>query len=224
MDYYFVAKNKNGGLVGQLTLDEIARRFHEGELPGQYVAAASTGSSYAEFMQSGTATWVPVDELVANPHAKPRQIHLEAAAAQSRGAFVKRYLDLYRAARLLVTLGASVKTVGIVVGAIIFLFWLIVGFFVLSQTQPSSPFGPSPTAQSTAQTVTFLICLVIGTVFGALVGGLFFLLGVVISALGQLLMTQADSAVHTSPFLTHEERAAAMSLPYTTEAAAASAG
>jgi hypothetical protein len=69
-------------------------------------------------------------------------------------------------------------------------------------------------SQSTAQTATFFVCILIGAVFGALVGGLFFLLGVLISAQGQLLKAHADSAVHTSPFLNNEERAIAMSLPY----------
>jgi hypothetical protein len=151
--------------------------------------------------------------LVINPQAQPRQIHLKAEAAQARGAFIKRYLDLYRTARLLIGLGTSVKTVGIVLGAIVFFFWLIVGFLTFLQTQPTSPFGPSSGTQSAAQAVSFFVCLIIGIVFGALVGGLFFLLGVLISAQGQLLLAHADSAVHTSPFLSNEERAAVMSLP-----------
>jgi hypothetical protein len=52
-----------------------------------------------------------------------------------------------------------------------------------------------------------------GAVLGALVGGLFFLFGILISAQGQILLAQADSAIHTSPFLTEEEKAKAMSLP-----------
>lgn len=142
-------------------------------------------------------------------------VESQADGAKSRSAFVKRYLDLYRAARLLIALGSTVKTIGIVAAIIIFVFWFIVGILAVSQTQPSSPFGPSPTTQSAAQTVTVFVCIIIGAVFGALVGGLFFLLGVLISAQGQLLMAQADCAVHTSPFLSGEERAAAMSLPYT---------
>jgi hypothetical protein len=35
-----------------------------------------------------------------------------------------------------------------------------------------------------------------------------------ISAQGQTLLAQADAAIHTSPFLTEEEKAKAMSLPY----------
>jgi hypothetical protein len=149
------------------------------------------------------------------------RVAAESGGAKSPSPFVNRYLDLYRAARLLVGLGITVKIVGVVAAIVIFLFWFIVGAAAASQTPSSSPFGPSPATQSAAQTVTFFVCVVIGAVFGALVGGLFFLLGVLISAQGQLLMAHADSAVHTSPFLSNEERAAAMSLPYVAPATAA---
>jgi hypothetical protein len=135
-----------------------------------------------------------------------------AGRSPSHTGVIKRYLDLYRTARLLIGLGTTVKTVGVVLGAIVFIFWLVIGFLALSQTQPSSPFGPSPAAQSSIQTASFFVCLVIGTVFGALVGGLFFLLGVLISAQGELLTAHADSAVHTSPFLSNDQKAIAMSL------------
>jgi hypothetical protein len=152
-------------------------------------------------------------------------VSVEASVASSglhsRSPFVARYLDLYRTARLLVGLGTTVKGIGIVAAIVIFLFWLIVGFVALSQSPASSPFGPSPATESAAQTVTFFVCIVIGAIFGALVGGLFFLLGVLISAQGQLLKAHADSAVHTSPFLSDEERAAAMSLSYTATTTAA---
>jgi len=143
---------------------------------------------------------------------------LQSDSAKSRSPFVKRYLDLYRASRLLVALGTTVKTIGIVAAIIIFLFWFIVGIAAASETS-SSPFA----AQSSAGAVSFFVSTIIGVIFGALVGGLFFLLGVLISAQGQLLMAHADSAVHTSPFLSDEERAAAMSLPYTAPTTAGTA-
>ena len=143
--------------------------------------------------------------------------------AGSRNPFVRRYIDLYRASKLLVGLGATIKGIGLVGAVLIFLFWLIVGFIALLQTPSASPFGPGQATESAGQTIAFFFCVVIGTVFGALVGGLFFLLGVLISAQGQLLKAHADSAVHTSPFLTDEERAVAMSLPYTVPAIAAAA-
>jgi len=138
-----------------------------------------------------------------------------ASVAAGRNPVVNRYVDLYRTAHVMTGLGTSVKTVGIVVAIIIFFFWFIIGITAASQTS-SSQFA----AQSSAGTVSFFVSTIIGIIFSALVGGLFFLSGVLISAQGQLLLAHADSAVHTSPFLNDKERAAAMSLPYTTAATA----
>jgi hypothetical protein len=137
-----------------------------------------------------------------------------AEGASNSKPSIKRYLDLYRVARLLIALGTTVKGVGVVLAIIIFLFWLVVGFIASSQTQPSSPFGPSRANAATIQIGSLFAFIVLGLVSAALVGGLFFLLGVLISAQGQLLLAQADSAVHTSPFLTDKEKATVMSLPY----------
>ena len=150
----------------------------------------------------------------AHQNRNERERFVSASFGTGNNPAINRYLDLYRAARLLTALGTTIKTVGIILAAIIFSFWFIVGIAAVSQSQPSSPFGPSTATQSAAQTVTFFICIIIGAVFGVTVGGLFFLLGVLISAQGQLLLAHADSAVHTSPFLNNEERAAAMSLPF----------
>src|ERR1044072_2868622 len=130
--------------------------------------------------------------------------HGSSSPLHSNATFVNRYRDLYRAASLLRGLGATVKTIGIVVAIVILFFWFIVGITTASETSSSQFTGA----------VGFFVCMIIGVVFGALVGGLFFLLGILISAQGQLLMAHADSAVHTSPFLSDVERAAAMSLPY----------
>ena len=85
-------------------------------------------------------------------------------------------------------IGETVKVIGIVVGSIIL-------------------FGGLVFAGSAGVAVLFL-----GAVVGALYGGIIFLLGLLISAQGQMLLVQADSAVHTSPFMTNEERAKVMSL------------
>ncbi|MEK6284038.1 MAG: hypothetical protein AABN95_27170 [Acidobacteriota bacterium] len=119
-----------------------------------------------------------------------------------------RYLDLYRAARLLVGVGNTVKVLGIVVGTGILLLCLFAGLAGSSQT---SNFG----AQQSAAASSFLFgTFVVGAVFGTFVGGIVFLLGILISAQGQILLAQADSAVHTSPFMTEEEKAKVMSLPF----------
>lgn len=142
-----------------------------------------------------------------------------ASIATSRNPVVNRYIDLYRAASIMTGLGTTVKTIGLIAASVIFLFWLIVGVAAVSETS-NAPFA----AQSSAGTVTFFISTIIGVIFAALVGGLFFLLGVLISAQGQVLMAGADSAVCVSPFLTDEERATAMSLLYKAPGAAVAAG
>jgi len=121
----------------------------------------------------------------------------EARSAQpeSRRRLLNRYLDLYRAAGLLVGLGNTVKVAGISAGAGILLLFTFVGIVASSQSG-----------------LAFFPMLVVGAVFGALVGGIVFLLGILISAQGQILMAQADAAVHTSPFMTETEKLNAMSL------------
>lgn len=142
-------------------------------------------------------------------------VHIDSS--KPRDAFIKRYIDLYRTARLLNGLGTTVKVLAFIVGAIIFAFWFFLGAGASVAQQQNAPFGPGSASQTGP--IMFYVCLVIGAVFGALTTGLLFLLGVLISAQGQLLKAQADGAVHTSPFLTNEERATAMSLPYVVPAA-----
>src|SRR5881394_3025793 len=143
----------------------------------------------------------PVEEYVA---AARSGVDASTAASILTGhsAAVNRYIDLYRAARIMTGLGTTVKTIGLIAAAVIFLFWFIVGIAAASETS-NVPFA----AQSSAGTVGFFVSTIIGVIFAALVGGLFFLLGVLISAQGQLLMASADCAVCASPFLTDEERA-----------------
>jgi hypothetical protein len=135
-----------------------------------------------------------------------------ASVTTGRSPVASRYIDLYRAARLLVGLGSTVKVIGIIFGIGILLLFLL-----MASAGSSQPFGFNQSAAN-----SFLIGIsVIGAVLGAFVGGVIFLFGTLISAQGQLLMAHADSAVHTSPFLSDEERAAVMSLPYAAPAAAA---
>ena len=52
----------------------------------------------------------------------------------------------------------------------------------------------------------------LGIFIGATACALYFVLGVFISAQGQLLKATLDAAVHTSPFLDDEEKAAALGI------------
>jgi hypothetical protein len=95
-----------------------------------------------------------------------------------------RYRDGFRAAALIEGFGGAVKIVGFVFAALCLLGGMAVG----------------------------RLGLILGVVAGAVLGALFFILGVFISSQGQLLKATLDSAVHTSPFLDDEGKAAAMGL------------
>lgn len=68
MASYFVAKTQKGDFIGQLALEEIARQFHAGELPGDYVATKviDPPSFYRQITQSDAADWSTVADLIAH--------------------------------------------------------------------------------------------------------------------------------------------------------------
>jgi hypothetical protein len=113
-----------------------------------------------------------------------------------------RYTDAYLAARAYVLLGNTIKTVGIVLGVLI-----LVGFFAFAS------FAAKNAQQSDVGGGAFILVMFIGIANALLVGFIFYLLGVLVSAQGQILKASLDSAVNGSPFLTNEHRAEIMSLP-----------
>jgi hypothetical protein len=127
---------------------------------------------------------------------------------ESQNPIVDRYIDLYRVARFLDGVGTTVKTIGVISGVAILLLFFIIG--AVASSQPASPFGPPRGSESNG--AFLLVWVIVGAIIGSFVGGVVFILGVLISAQGQILLAQADAAVHTSPFLTREEKAKAMSL------------
>jgi hypothetical protein len=84
--------------------------------------------------------------------------------------------------------GDIVKVVGIVFGVLV----ALLGFLVAANT--SAAFGFA------------------GLAFGAGVAIPLYVLGTLLSAVGQLLKATLDTAVHTSPFLDDQQKASAMSL------------
>ena len=153
----------------------------------------------------------PVEDYVVTSDSG-RDTTAATAIATGRSQVATRYVDLYRVARLLVSLGSTVKVLGVVLGVGILLLFLFVGAVGSSQPSGFNQSSTNPIMLGTS---------VIGGVFGLFVGGVIFLLGTLISAQGQILFAQADCAVHTSPFLSNAERAKVMSLRYTQPAAAA---
>jgi hypothetical protein len=60
-------KPKGGDFVGQLTLEEITKRLHAGQILGSYAATKSFGPSYSQLIKLGSPIWVTVADLIANP-------------------------------------------------------------------------------------------------------------------------------------------------------------
>ena len=98
----------------------------------------------------------------------------------------RRYIDGYRVANSVNGFGQFIKVGGLVLGLVV---WA----------------GVAQVAGSGAG----------GFVFGLIVAAIFFVIGVIVAAQGQLLKATLDTAVHSSPFLTNDARAAVMSLPGT---------
>jgi hypothetical protein len=110
--------------------------------------------------------------------------------AESRSPVVNRYQDAYHVGAALVGLGNTIKVVGVVLAGII-----VLG----SLSAANGLFGSG--------------AVLAGSFFAAIVGGLFWVCGVIVAAQGQILQATLDNAVASSHFLTDPERADAMSLP-----------
>lgn len=110
-----------------------------------------------------------------------------AAKATRRSRFgsvvQRRYVDGYRVANTVNAFGQVIKVGGCVLGLLIFIG---VGDAL------KSPGG--------------------GVLLGLIVAALFFVVGIIVAAQGQLLKATLDTAVNSSPFLTDDLRAVIMSL------------
>lgn len=91
----------------------------------------------------------------------------------------KRYREGYAAARFIVGVGDTVKILGIMASCVLF----FAAFFA------KGPF------------------VVLGLVAALIVGGIFYIAGVLISAQGQLLLATLDTAVNSSPLLDNGQKA-----------------
>jgi hypothetical protein len=101
----------------------------------------------------------------------------------------KRYTDAYLVARTIIKVGGAVKIVGVVLAIVV-----IIAGIVLQ-------------ANGRADGVALG-----GFVLGFVIGIPISILGILLSAQGQVLQANLDSAVHTSPFLDDNQKAKTMSL------------
>jgi len=102
----------------------------------------------------------------------------------------KRYQDAYLIARLYVGFGTSVKIAGGVTGGFVtLLMWV-----------------------SAANSFYAALGMIGGIVIGGFIAAVFYVIGVVVSAQGEILKATLDTAVNSCPFLSEDDRAAVMSL------------
>jgi hypothetical protein len=103
-----------------------------------------------------------------------------------------RYFDAYLVARTIDGAGLTIKTIGLVIGAVL----ALASFAIASRGGVG------------------LLFALVGVAIAGTVATVLFLLGTLASAQGQLLKATLDTAVNTSQFLTDQDRARIMSLPY----------
>lgn len=115
---------------------------------------------------------------------------LENQREQDVSALTKRYRDAYRVAKATNAFGTVIQVIGVILGLLVFVFVLV---------------AASITRQGAAVAI-------VGLVPAFVVGCLFFLLGMLVSAVGQIQKATLDTAVNTSPLLGNSDRASIMSL------------
>ena len=141
------------------------------------------------------------------------------ARSSRAAAVVERYRDSYRVANVIVRIGRVVKAlgmlvaVGLPVGAIGFAPVMDNMVTTSATRQASSSFSGSIGMSE------LLVLVAILGMLGGIVGLLVWIIGVRISAQGELLLSSLDAAVNSSPFMDDDDRAEAMGLPQLQEAA-----
>lgn len=105
-----------------------------------------------------------------------------------------RYKSGYRAAQLVNIMGITAK-----------IFGVVVGLTILGLCMPAVS-GPLGGSQASGLFLTLSLLCSVTT------GGFFFILGVIVSALGEHLKAALDAAVNTSPFLDLPAKARVMAL------------
>lgn len=142
-----------------------------------------------DYLECDGRTWT-VMEADAELHlVEGRKYHPDSkdpaqtpVSAVPRPTLPSRYRDSYRTATVLDCMGLGIKLLGAVAG-------LIQMFMGIAASTEVHPLG-----------------FPVGLVGGMLVAATFFVLGVIIRALGRILTATLDSAVHSSPFLDDDEK------------------
>lgn len=174
----------------------MARCSECGEKAGFLVniCDACWAKAEANPQKSGSSTSDPVSKTKSTSTAPSQGSESRLTTA---GALMHRYRDAYSLARVTTDFGSAIKILGIIIAVVIVIFGVV----------------GSESAGRTARDVSGAMILA-SLLVGAIVGLSFYFVGVLVSAQGQILKATLDSAVNTSPFLSSENRAKIMSLPF----------
>jgi len=174
-----------------VTLENLAVRLDNGVVQPGWPAKPEDGIEWST-VGAVVATFSPPPASPSS--ASPSSIALTQATSSSPDRFTssacRRYQDAYLVARATTAIGVVVKFVGIGLGVLVFLVVVVIG------------------SQADRAGAGFMG----GLVFGAVVAIPLYVLGVLVSALGEVLKATLDTAVHGSPFLGKDDMARVMSL------------
>ena len=195
---YYLRREQSAPIQGPLSTDEIQDLLNSGKVPTTAQVVAAVGQT--SYQLKSATSWLTVTDVVGDTsasYASNNASGIDAKASELGQAgrasrVIKRYRDAYLIAQRITSVGACVKSIGIAAGIVILLGDLII------YGAPGGQLGTVPFAT--------------GLISGSFSGGLLYLIGVLISATGELNKAQLDSAVNTSPFLTDDQRAEAMYL------------
>lgn len=107
------------------------------------------------------------------------------------------YKDSYTLAKTSIKFGNIAKIVGFASAGIVGFLGLLLTLILVSTYRDAG--------------VAFVVFLILATI-GAAIGALFYGLGIALTVSGKNLSASLDSAVHTSPFLTNEQKTQTMNI------------
>jgi hypothetical protein len=116
-----------------------------------------------------------------------------------------RYRDGYRVANFLIGFGNVIKAVGAILGFFIGITIVFIPSYIEGALSGGNMYG-NRYGQISPTGTDFLI----GFFIGASIFFFFFITGIITSAYGQMLQATLDSAVHSSPFMDNDQKAAAL--------------
>ncbi len=204
MSYYTKIEGKPG-FFGPWSAEEICAQLRAGTLTrSDEFLEAGTGETYDTLKQRIAwteigATFTDAEILSASLPADSSISGVGRSDSVARSV-MNRYRDAYLVARTTTAIGGTVKVIGIVLASLV----VLVGI----ASALNDPFNME----------AGIGALRLGIIFGAVLLGLIvgipvYVLGILVSAHGQVLKATLDSAVHSTPFLADDQKLKVMSLP-----------